>query len=138
MNGGKLPQGGSLIEALMALFVLSVGLLGVAAMQLTAMQSNHVALQHSLATIMAADANERLWAALGAANGQCPSGSDVERDWLEHWAGSLPLVEQASTIEKTGTCTYSITVSWHDDRFDLPRKTSSLSYPARLPGRHAR
>ncbi len=54
--------GFTLIEALVALLVLSIGLLGVAAMQLEALQGAHAAYQRSIASLAAQDVQERLWA----------------------------------------------------------------------------
>jgi prepilin-type N-terminal cleavage/methylation domain-containing protein len=57
-------RGFSLLEALIALVVLSIGLIGVAAMQLKALQSANAGYQRSVASVAAVDAQERLWAQL--------------------------------------------------------------------------
>lgn len=58
----KRSQSGlSLIEVMVALVVLSIGLLGIALLQMRALQSTHAAYQATLASIMATDAEERLW-----------------------------------------------------------------------------
>lgn len=123
--------GFTLVEALIALLVLSLGLLGVAAMQLKAMQSAHVAYQRSLATVIAADANERLWAALASTGGSCPDAPSVQTAWKSHWSTALPGIE-TSTLGKQSTCEFLITVAWSDDRLGEENRTS-LSYMARLP-----
>src|SRR5690554_5039593 len=71
----KRSRGFSLIEALIALLVLSIGMLGAAAMQLNALQSAHIAYQRSIATLAAQDAQERLWAQMESGSGTltCPS-----------------------------------------------------------------
>lgn len=71
------PAGFTLLENLIALVVLSVGTLGCVALQLNALQATHSAYQRSLASLIAADAGERLWA--GLANGQADTG------WLPEW-----------------------------------------------------
>ena len=61
-------RGFSLLEALIALVVLSIGLIGVAAMQLKALQSANAGYQRSVASVAAVDAQERLWAQSHARN----------------------------------------------------------------------
>ena len=53
-------QGVSLIESLIALLVISVGLLGIAALQITAMSQNGSALNHSQAVWIAYDISDRI------------------------------------------------------------------------------
>ena len=57
--------GFSLVEALVALVVLAVGVMGLASMQLKAMQGAHMSYQRSVATMAAQDMVERLWIQLG-------------------------------------------------------------------------
>ena len=63
----RLDQGFSLIEVLVALVVLSVGLLGLAALQSTAAQFNAGAYTRSQATILAYDIADRVRANRAAA-----------------------------------------------------------------------
>lgn len=63
----RLDQGFSLIEVLVALVVLSVGLLGLAALQSTAAQFNTGAYTRSQATILAYDIADRIRANRAAA-----------------------------------------------------------------------
>ncbi|BBI64304.1 hypothetical protein HSBAA_56100 [Vreelandella sulfidaeris] len=81
--------GFSLIEALIALLVLSIGLIGVAAMQLKALQSANAGYQRSVASVAAVDAQERLWAQLVALNsGETCEDIDrlaVEEGWKDDW-----------------------------------------------------
>ena len=53
-------QGFTLVEALIALLVLSIGLLGVAALQLIALQNNNNAMFRSQATYLAYDIADRM------------------------------------------------------------------------------
>ena len=55
-----LQRGFTLVEALIALLVLSIGLLGVAGMQLASLQSNYGAFQRSQATFLAQDIADRM------------------------------------------------------------------------------
>ncbi|GKW49373.1 type IV pilus modification protein PilV [Halomonas sp. NCCP-2165] len=136
----KFSQSGfTLLEALIAVLVLSFGLLGVAAMQLKAMQSSHLSYHRSIATLAAQDAVERLWIELGSASSFCPAPSSVKDGWVNHWAGKLPNMNVSSDIVNNGSsCEYQVIVSWQDDRFSLDgslEDVSLLSYFTRLPGR---
>ncbi len=55
-----LRQGFSLLEVLVTLIVLSVGLLGLAALQATTLQNNHSAYQRVQATLLASDMADRM------------------------------------------------------------------------------
>ena len=66
-QGSRVARGFSLIEALVSLVVLSVGLLGVAGLQLTSLRSNQGAALRSQATFLAYDIVDRMRANSGAA-----------------------------------------------------------------------
>ena len=137
-------NGFTLLEALIALLVLSIGLLGVAAMQLKALQGAHAAYQRSIASLAAQDAQERLWAQL-AADGSCPSWDNAEdASWQGAWAGYLRDFDSDSEVPVTGgsvsatadpnnDCEFSITVSWNESRFP-GEGDPDFSYTVRLPG----
>lgn len=79
-------QGFSLIEALIALVVLSIGLLGAAALQINALQGAAAGYQSTLASIAGLDAQQRVWK-LRAYAGSC---DDIdlaaeESDWKTQW-----------------------------------------------------
>ncbi len=105
------------MEVLVTLLVLSFGVLAGAVLQLQALQATHSAYQHSLASVLATDAGERLW--VGLAQGQ------IDTDWLADWRERrrcetvdphvcLPALE--ITIEPFGTG-QRITLSWAEARF---------------------
>ncbi|SFI10126.1 type IV pilus modification PilV family protein [Modicisalibacter xianhensis] len=131
LNGG-IQKGFTLVEALVAILVLSLGLLGVAAMQLKAMQGAHMSYQRSLATVIAMDANERLWTALAGTGGTCPTGAEVQEQWRTHWGAKLPGLSESS-IGVQGDCEFLITVTWDEDRFADEGDVSTLTYYTRLP-----
>lgn len=131
-------QGFTLVEALIALLVLSIGLLGVAGMQLKALQSAHMAYQRSLASVIAVDAQERLWAKLKPGEG-CPAVSAVIADWKEAWftnggdgRETLPGGEQ-SRIEVKNSCDYTVTIDWSEERLSIEKDSSVLAYQFALP-----
>ena len=57
-------SGFTLIEILIALLVLSIGLLGLAAVQFQSLQNSHASYERSMATMQARDLVERLWAGI--------------------------------------------------------------------------
>ncbi len=107
-------QGFSLIEALIALLVLSIGLIGVAAMQVKALQSATAGYQRSVVTLAAVDAQERLWAQL-AQEVSCNEMIDkIVSDWQEDWFnGSDTPIRPFSgdIIPGNETCEFEIAVT---------------------------
>ena len=65
---GLRETGSSLVETMIALFVLAIGLLGMLAMQTKAMQFNQSAYHFSQAIYLANDMSERIRSNLAAAN----------------------------------------------------------------------
>lgn len=128
---GKSQRGVTLIEVMIAVLVLSIGLLGVAAMQLKALQSASHSYQRSLATMAAQDAVERLWA-FRMKEDDCASGSDlndIESVWLSDWDDF-----DGSNIDDGPVCRYTVTVAWSEERFDSEEgDISTLIYVAQLP-----
>jgi type IV pilus assembly protein PilV len=121
--------GFTLIEVLVAVVVLSVGLLGIAALQLKGLQSAHAAYQRTVATIIARDAVERLWVARAA--GAAIDAGAVQSGWLAHWRTSditLPALDGA--ITRVGS-SYRIAVTWADRRLD-DATTLRFEYVAEL------
>lgn len=115
--------------------VLSVGLLGVASMQLKALQSAHSGYQRSIASLAAVDAQERTWAEMATLGG-CPDSavmSNVSDDWKGQWFGIGKAMSDAgnSDVEETGSCQYKVTVNWEESR--LEAGDGSFEYVYRLP-----
>ena len=61
----KQQRGVSLVESMIALLVISIGLLGIAALQITSIKQNASALNHSQAVWMSYDMADRIRANLG-------------------------------------------------------------------------
>ncbi|WP_299235696.1 type IV pilus modification protein PilV [uncultured Halomonas sp.] len=132
-------RGFTLIEALVALLVLSIGMLGVAAMQLKSLQGAHAAYQRSYATLIAVDAQERVWKEFSS-DQECPSDiAQVSTDWKGHWFPDMaPFADAGSVIrDKDGSgsdlpkCEYQAVVSWKEER--LSDAASEFVYKFRLP-----
>jgi len=108
-------NGLSLIEALIALVILAFGLIGVAAMQVKALQSASAGYTQSLANVAAVDAQERVWAALSSYQ-DCDTIplATIESAWLSHWfAGQSATLGhtqgQESRIDRQG-CQFDVVV----------------------------
>ncbi|MFG6139444.1 type IV pilus modification protein PilV [Halomonas sp. B23F22_10] len=132
----KRQRGFTLIEALVALLVLTIGMLGVAAMQLKALQGAHAAYQRSIASLAAQDAQERLWARMAELGDlTCPAAGDVNGDdqgWYGQWSDFLPGLGDSPVGDPTN-CEFDVTVSWSESRF-ADEAEPGFSYIVRLPG----
>lgn len=129
----RAQSGFTLLEVLIAVLVLSFGLLGLAGMQLKGLQSAHLSYQRTLATSAAQDAVERLWVELWKDPGVCPAPVDVVTDWHNAWREVLVGMDvEGSDITSSG-CEYEISVLWQDERFSAEGGVSSLVYVVRLP-----
>jgi type IV pilus assembly protein PilV len=125
-------------EVLVAVFVLSVGLLGVAGLQLTSLRSNHAAAMRSQATFLAYDIIDRMRANRTAAlNGgyalaenAVPAGGTVAGDDLVAWRGAIARTLPGVDINNDGTIDnatgsvaragniYTIDIVWGDTNDD--------------------
>ncbi|AQZ34848.1 type IV pilus modification protein PilV [Pseudomonas sp. LPH1] len=128
-NTPQRQHGATLIEVLIAVVVLSIGLLGLAGLQATSVKSNHSAYQRSQATLLAYDLADRMRAnrteALTNAyevnfptssSSHSVSGTQAAKDkaeWLNSLARTLP--EGTGKVEKDGTLVI-IYVRWNDNR----------------------
>lgn len=132
MSAGRYSAGFSLVEALVALVILAIGLLGIAGVQLKGLQSADLAIQRGIANIAAQDARERLWAALVSdAGADCPESAVVNHsDWHQRWQFLLPELA-TDPVESLGNCRFHIEVRWQDPR--IADHLTRLDYRLRLP-----
>ncbi len=130
-------RGDTMIEVLVTVLILAVGVLGVAAMQVTTYQNLSVSHSASIAAIVANDFSERLRAngveALddtynhsadpGTAYTDCTvnecttsqlAGYDIGI-WWETLGATLPL-GRGQVARNGGTNTFTLTVRWDEDR----------------------
>ncbi len=124
--------GAGLVEVLVAVVVLSIGLLGIAGMQLASLRSNHSAWMRSEATVRAYDIMERMRTnrdqalaggydiALGAA---APSGSTPRDLDLQEWKQDLAVLPSGDgAVARTvaaGSTLLTVTIQWDDSRGQL-------------------
>lgn len=125
-------RGMTLVETLVALVVLSIGLLGVAALQMASLRNNHAAHTRSQATALAYDVADRMRANRTAAingNYDVAIGSTIatpstlaEIDltaWKNSLAAALPAGDGAITSDDAVTGDPNIvrvTIQWDDSR----------------------
>ncbi|MFQ5642395.1 MAG: type IV pilus modification protein PilV [Thiogranum sp.] len=124
--------GFTLVEVLVAMLVLSIGLLGVAGLQATSMRNNADASMQTRASYIASDMADRMRANSGvasaylttspsAASGSCQSStcsaSEIVENDLAEWnqlLASLPAGQ--GTISDAGNGLFTITVRWDEAR----------------------
>lgn len=115
----------TLIEILVALLVLSIGVLGMARLQAASLRANHNAYLRSQAVILAYDMADRLRANLPPAMageydialGAAAAGSGVVLDDLTEWKDALSAVLPSGdgAVEVDGNAV-TIVVAWDDSR----------------------
>lgn len=150
LSRARAQRGFSIVEAMVALLVLSVGMLGIAGLYVTTLRASGSALFRTHAVNFAADMADRIRAnptagaayAGAAADNDCAEGSactpaqlaadDVFR-WQDQVAGILPddgdpaTVQTAIVVNGAGApFLYTITVSWVE-----PTEPQPLSYVLR-------
>ncbi|MCK2047270.1 MULTISPECIES: type IV pilus modification protein PilV [Chromohalobacter] len=90
----RAQNGFGLIEVLVALTILSIGMLGLASMQLNSLHSARESLNTTIATIMVRDMNERAWAQRGETceNLKDPGGL------LSEWQGDVEALGEGTQV----------------------------------------
>ncbi|HQV14417.1 MAG TPA: type IV pilus modification protein PilV [Denitromonas sp.] len=83
-------RGFSLIEALIAMVVLSIGLLGLAGLQVSSLKFNQTAQLRSKAVTLAYDMQERVRASFTEFSGQKAFATAQLNDWQADVAAQLP------------------------------------------------
>lgn len=132
----KQQKGSSLLEVLIAIVVISVGLLGLAGLQTSSIKSNHSSYLRSQATLLAYDLSDRMRASRAAAlsgNYNTKSNHSDKEDWDE-LLFELMGSDVASTVTRAGD-EFTITITWNDARGSIqnpsdidPDQQQSFSY----------
>ena len=127
----NIQNGFGMVEVLAAVLVLSIGLLGLAALQSNSLKSNQVAYQRSQVNFLAYDMIDRMRANRGMAidgdyniafGGDLPAGADVAAadlgEWVNNIEALLPAGEGSincvSPEDNVATCTVGI--RWDESR----------------------
>jgi type IV pilus assembly protein PilV len=131
-------RGFTLVESLVALLVLSIGLLGVAGLQLTGVRANQSAAWRSQATYLSYDILERM--RLNPANradyvvdlapdeaeevdpeAEVPPVTTASEDvaaWKANLANSLPSGDGSVALDAGDDLMVTVTIQWNDARGD--------------------
>ena len=125
------PAGFSLLEILISIFILAIGLLGLAALQTTSLKNNHSALYRTTATVLAYDIIERMRLNQNAdytlTLTATPSGSTLKDAdliaWTTNLASELPLGDGSIAINGE---IVTVTVQWDDSRGTQGSDTQSF------------
>ena len=144
----KLNAGFGLIESLVALIVISVGMIGIAALYGQGLRASGTALYRTIAVNLASDMADRIRvnrrgnSAYGgaAADGSCDPGGDTDCSpatmaahdlfvWQAQVAAQLP--NGVGQVEFTGTTppTYTISVDWTEVGDDVPPHEITVRIP---------
>ena len=131
LNKQNKQRGVTLVEAMIALLVISVGLLGIASLQITAMNQNASAMNHSLAVWYAYNMSDRIRAnptAFNSYNGidtdtgysqSCTGGpcSDVQMAEADaaDWATMVDRLPNGRGMVNANVDGLVVTVMWDDD-----------------------
>ena len=111
-------RGATLIEVLVAVVVLSIGLLGLAGLQMTGLQTNHSAYLRSQATLLAYDLTDRIRANPGSMSTPGTAYESAAYWDRASWNNSVTAILGAGA---TGTFVLAgrritVTMRWNDSR----------------------
>jgi type IV pilus assembly protein PilV len=119
-------RGFTLIEALVALVVLSIGLLGVAALQITSLKMNHGSATRTQAVLLTYGIVDSMRANVAAAVAnaygvETPTASTVAGKDLIQWRQAIASTLPVGSIVPTGSVTYdaatklfTVSITWDD------------------------
>lgn len=134
-------SGVTLIETLITMVIVSIGLLAIAALQLKSVQYASESYHRSVATVLAGDLVERLWAGICT----LPDNADaIAEDWetsiIESDPPPLPgWIQQDGGPLSESDGVYTINIEWteklgsDDGDDDVDGKTASFEHHAVLP-----
>jgi type IV pilus assembly protein PilV len=120
-------KGFTLLEVLVAMLILSIGLLGLAGLMASSLRNNHSAYYRSQATWLAYDVIDRMRTNrpnavayvvdMGAASADAAmAGIDIT-DWKATIANTLPAGDGSVAVAVAGEArTVTVTIQWDDER----------------------
>lgn len=130
-------DGFTLIEVLIAVLVVSIGLLALAGLQMKAMTTAHSSYMRSVAAIQATDLVERAWADICVLTGEKASNPNAVFNLIvSSWAAAnselLPEWNSTASLD-FDSGQLDIVVSWTEPRLAGGTATETFSYTTRLP-----
>lgn len=133
INSARPQRGATLIEILVAIVVMSIGLIGMAGLQAASVQSNYSAYYRSQATILASDITDRMRANRVAAlaggydiatakSAHTATTSRADKD-LNDWLSQVAKLPEgrAQITRDVATGVYTITIGWNDSRGSIKK-----------------
>ena len=137
----KKQTGFSMIETMVALFILAVGILGLSALHATSLRGGSSSHYRSQAVLLAYDMMDRMRSARtealaggynivltadpdGNGNGVPPVADDDLLDWFNVYLTLLPDGDAIIACDNAGICT--VTMQWDDSRAE-PTDPSALT-----------
>ena len=146
-------RGLTLLEVLVALLVLSIGMVGMAALHVNSLQNTHSAYYRSLATTIALDFEEQVWLALANNSSICADdGAEIlalQAPFAARWdrvqVNDIPLMRlpvlgvnlDVDVDESDTFATIQMLVSWEESRLgqvaEQAEGRESFRYDVRIP-----
>lgn len=117
----NIQKGFTLIEAMISLFILSFGLLGLAATQMSSMQSTNSSYKLTIANIASKDAFSLMQREFKESETNCSQlSSAIESEWLERWRGVVPDIDGVinENTSVLNDCLIVIKMQWNDLRME--------------------
>ena len=144
----KKQTGFSMIETMVALFILAVGILGLSALHATSLRGASSSHYRSQAVLLAYDMMDRMRSArtealAGGYNialtgnpaasltpGGPPVADDDLLDWFNVYLTLLPDGDAIIACDNAGICT--VTMQWNDSRADANAATQQFSFTSEI------
>jgi len=129
--------GFTLLEILITVFILAIGLLGLAALQMTSLKNNHSAQHRTSAVVLAYDIVDRMrlnkTANYTLAMNATPAGSTLKDtdliEWTDELSSSIPSGDGSISIAGN---IVTVVVQWDDSRATSGSATQSFTVSTEL------
>ncbi len=138
MNRSRLihhkQNGMSLLEALIAVVVITTGLLSISLLQARSVQYSYSSFQRAVAVSQANDLVERLWRQSCVTTGRQTVFSTVRNEWVaEHSVSSANIMPSWSgTLTPLSGAIFRIDISWADGRMN-DNASPSYTFQFQIP-----
>ena len=142
----KKQTGFSMVETMVALFILAVGILGLSALHVTSLRGGSSAHYRSQAVLLAYDMMDRMRSARtealaggyniglaatpAAGDGVPPVADDDLFDWFTVYLPLLPNGDAIIACDNAGICT--VTMQWDDSRADTDAVAQQFSFTSEI------
>lgn len=137
----KLQKGSSLIEVLISMVILAIGILGLLALQTTALKTNQLAVTRTLASGLAVEITELMRANKTAAengnynlslNTTVSSAATIAQADLQSWQSHLTQLPSGKGSISKDNNIFTITVQWDESRIEDGNAAQQFIYKTEL------